>query len=65
MIGAMVKSFDPKQFKDEYREKLWDIINSKIQGKDFVVSEDNIEVSVINLMDALKQSLEQAGALVR
>ena len=65
LIGAMVTPFAPEQFKDEYREKLWDIINSKVQGKEFVVSEEHVEVSVINLMEALQKSLEQAGALVR
>lgn len=65
LIGAMVKPFEPEQFKDEYREKLWDIINGKVQGKEFVVSEEHVEVSVINLMEALQKSLEQAGALVR
>ena len=33
LIGAMVKPFEPEQFKDEYREKLWDIINSKEIGR--------------------------------
>lgn len=65
LIGAMVKPFEPEQFKDEYREKLWEIINSKIQGKEFVAPEEHVEFSVINLMDALKQSLEQAGASVK
>ena len=65
LIGAMVKPFEPEQFKDEYREKLWEIINGKIQGKEIVVSEDTVEYNVINLMDALKQSLEEAGALVK
>jgi len=62
LIGTMVKPFEPKQFKDEYREKLWAIINSKIQGKEIVVADDRVEVSVVNLMEALKQSLEAAGA---
>lgn len=65
LIGAMVKPFEPEQFKDEYREKLWEIINGKIQGKEIVVSDDTVEYNVINLMDALKQSLEEAGALVK
>ena len=65
LIGAMVKPFEPEQFKDEYREKLWEIINSKIQGKEFTVSPDEVEINVVNLMDALKQSLEEAGALIK
>lgn len=65
LIGAMVKPFEPEQFKDEYREKLWEIINSKIQGKEFTISPDEVEINVVNLMDALKQSLEEAGALIK
>ncbi len=60
LIGAMVKNFEPEQYKDEYREKLWEIINAKIQGKEVVAPQESI-VSVIDLMEALKQSLSQAG----
>lgn len=65
LIGAMVKPFEPEQYKDEYREKLWAIINSKIQGKEFVAAPDEVEFSAVNLMEALKQSLEDAGVLVK
>lgn len=60
LIGAMVKNFEPEQYKDEYREKLWEIINGKIQGKEVVAPQETV-VSVIDLMEALKQSLSQAG----
>ena len=56
----MVKNFEPEQYKDEYREKLWEIINGKIQGKEVVAPQETV-VSVIDLMEALKQSLSQAG----
>ena len=65
LIGAMVKPFEPEQYKDGYREKLWAIINSKIQGKEFVAAPDEVEFSAVNLMEALKQSLEDAGVLVK
>lgn len=60
LIGAMVREFEPKAYKDEYREKLWNIINSKIQGKETVAPQETV-VSVIDLMEALKQSVAQAG----
>ena len=60
LIGAMVKKFEPKRYKDEYREKLWQIINAKIQGKEVTAPKETV-VNVIDLMDALKQSLSQAG----
>lgn len=60
LIGAMVKEFEPEQYKDEYREKLLEIINAKIGGKEIVAPQEESH-SVINLMEALKKSLEQAG----
>lgn len=61
LIGAMGKAFEPEQYKDEYREKLWQIIQAKIQGKEITAPKETI-VNVVDLMDALKQSLAQAGA---
>ena len=57
----MVKEFDPSQYKDEYRERLWQIINSKIQGQEITAPQETV-VSVVDLMEALKQSLAQAKA---
>lgn len=60
LIGAMVKEFEPEQYKDEYREKLWEIINGKIQGKEVVAPKETV-ANVIDLMEALKQSLSRVG----
>lgn len=60
LIGAMVKDFEPELYQDEHREKLWEIINSKIQGKEIVTPQEAV-VNVIDLMEALRQSLSQAG----
>lgn len=65
LIGAMVRPFEPENYREEYREKLWAIIQSKIQGKSFVVSPDEAEFHVGNLMDALKKSLEEAEAAAK
>ena len=62
LINAMVQPFEPEKYHDEYRERLWAIINSKIHGKEIIVSPDEVKIDVINIMDALKQSLEQVGA---
>lgn len=61
LISAMVQEFDPSQYKDEYRERLWQIINSKIQGQEITAPQETV-VSVVDLMEALKQSLAQAKA---
>ncbi len=58
LIGAMVKPFEPEQYRDEYREKLWEIINAKIHGNEIVAPKESV-ISVIDLMEALKQSLAE------
>lgn len=57
LVNAMVQPFQPEQYKDEYKSKLWEIINKKIQGKEIVAPTENIQVNVIDIMEALKQSL--------
>ncbi len=61
LIGAMDKPFRPEQFKDEYQERLWEIINSKIQGEEIMVTDQTAQFDVISLMEALQRSLEAAN----
>ena len=57
LIGAMVREFEPAAYKDEYQARLWEIINQKIQGKEITVPQENNEATVIDIMEALQQSL--------
>lgn len=57
LINAMVQPFQPEQYHDEYKAKLWEIIKKKIQGKEITAPAENIQVNVIDIMEALKQSL--------
>lgn len=59
LISTMDKPFEPAAYKDEYQERLKDLIAQKIAGKEIVVAKDEPENNVINLMDALKASIEQ------
>ena len=61
LIGAMVREFQPEQYKDEYRARLWEIIRQKIQGREIMTPEETIQVNVVDIMEALKQSLAQVG----
>jgi len=62
LTDAMKMSdFDLANYKDDYTDKMTQLIQAKVEGKQIVappVSEE--EPQVINLMDALKKSLEQA-----
>ena len=61
LIGAMVQEFRPQDYKDEYQARLWDIIQQKIQGKEITVPQENSEATVIDIMEALKQSLAKVN----
>jgi len=59
LIGSMDTPFDPAMYKDEYQEKLKDLIESKIAGKEVVAAKPEAAGQVIDLMEALKASIEQ------
>ena len=55
--------FRPDQYTDEVRKRLWEAIQSKIEGRE--VAEDETEApqaQIIDLMEALKASLSKNGA---
>lgn len=57
LINAMVREFEPAAYHDEYQARLWEIINRKIQGKEITVPQESGETTIIDIMEALKQSL--------
>ena len=56
----MEKPFEPAAYKDEYQERLRDLIAKKIAGQEIVATAAEQQGNVIDLMDALKASIEQA-----
>ena len=57
IIQNMTEHFDAKEYKDEFRQKLITAINKKIKGEQVRPSKIIAPKNVINLMDALKQSV--------
>src|SRR5215471_2861140 len=57
------EEFKPEQYQDEYRQRVLDLVNSKVEGKEVTtVTPEVHRAQVIDLMDALKQSLaKRAG----
>ena len=55
-----VSEFDLSHYKDDYNEKLTQLIQAKVEGKQVVEPPAEEPVQVINLMDALKASVEKA-----
>ena len=57
--AATPKKFDFSKYKDIYTEKLTQLIEAKVAGKEIVATPAQEHAHVINLMDALKQSVEK------
>ena len=54
--------FDPSNFTDRYEEALMELVKAKIDGREPVISKAPEQGKVVNLMDALKASLDQERA---
>jgi DNA end-binding protein Ku len=52
---------DLGEYKDAYQEELQRIIDAKIAGEDVVATEERTPPKVVNLMDALRQSLDRVS----
>jgi DNA end-binding protein Ku len=53
---------DLKEYPDEYQEGLRQIIDAKIEGREIVAPEVEAPPKVVNLMDALRRSLDTISA---
>lgn len=60
LIKRKTGKFEPEQFKDEYNEAVWELINAKLEDRaPEIVTELPGTAKVINIMDALKKSVQQ------
>ena len=54
------KEFDPEKYDDEYRQRVLALVKEKAQGKKVTIASPRVpRGKVIDLMDALKKSLEK------
>ncbi|MEX0775354.1 MAG: Ku protein [Phycisphaeraceae bacterium] len=62
LIDALVTKFDPKKYKDDYRQKVEKLIEKKAKGGKIAITEPTEEEipPVYNLMEALEKSLKAA-----
>jgi DNA end-binding protein Ku len=52
---------DLTEYRDEYQEELQRIIDAKIAGEEVVATAEETPPKVVNLMDALRQSLDRVS----
>ncbi|MDQ3741871.1 MAG: Ku protein [Actinomycetota bacterium] len=59
LVESLSADWDPGRYKDEYREKVMELIESKAAGEELAVQPDTEEAAPVpDLMSALKASLE-------
>ncbi len=61
VIETFEKALDLKDYKDEYREGLQEIIDAKIAGREIVAPHVEEPPKVVNLMEALRRSLDRVS----
>jgi len=61
VIGSFESEGDLSQYRDDYQDELRKIIDAKIAGEEIVTPQDEAPPKVVNLMDALRQSLERVS----
>jgi len=61
IIDQLEGPFDPSQFNDRYEDALRELIREKEKGATITAPSEPKEAEVIDLMEALKRSLGQAG----
>lgn len=59
LIEQKSGAFDASEFKDRYQEALRDLVMAKIKGQEPVIAKAPERGKVINLMDALRRSLDE------
>ncbi|HZN91726.1 MAG TPA: Ku protein [Myxococcales bacterium] len=65
LIDSLTVKFDPEKYRDEYREKVLELIEAKAKGEEIKFAPAEKQAKVVDLMDALRKSLEQQEAGVK
>jgi DNA end-binding protein Ku len=61
LIDSLADDFKPERYRDDYRERVLDMIERKAEGQEIVVNEEEEEQApVVDLMAALEASLAAA-----
>ena len=59
LIENLTEDFDPQAYHDEYRDRVLEAVRAKVEGEEITVLEEGREpAAVVDLMEALKQSVD-------
>ena len=62
LVEMMAMTFDPSEFRDEYKQAFEQIVEAKVKGREDLVEapEAEAETTIVDLMSALKASVARA-----
>src|ERR671925_423385 len=60
VMDSLVAEFDPSELHSQYRSDLRQMLEAKLDGQEIAKPEPAPETPVVDLMDALKRSVEEA-----
>jgi len=63
LIESLAAPFDPQKYRDEYQERLKTLIAAKQEGREVAAAPQPQLAPVIDLMEALKKSLQEKQAV--
>jgi DNA end-binding protein Ku len=61
LVGMMANDFEPEKYKDEYKKAVMELVEAKVEKREVIEApEPEAETTVVDLMSALKASVEKA-----
>ena len=61
VMGEFDSVVDFSKYSDTYEDALREMIEAKVRGEEIIATEEEPPAKVVNLMDALRKSLDQVG----
>jgi DNA end-binding protein Ku len=62
LVENLAAPFEPGKYRDTYREKVEGLIQAKIAGEEILEAPAPARAPVVNILEALQKSLQQAGS---
>jgi DNA end-binding protein Ku len=62
VIATFEGELDMREYRDEYQAELRRMIDAKVDGQDFTAPAEDTPAKVVNLMEALRKSLDAVSA---
>lgn len=60
LIENLTDVFNPDKYIDTYREKLFELITAKVEGKEIFEKKEAPKENIVSLMEALQQSIQMS-----